>query len=86
MNERDVAPGRTGGCICGAVRLRTAGVPQVVAYCHCRDCRASNGAPMSLFAGYGAEQVEWSQGERQGYRSSATVVRSFCRGCGRPIS
>ena len=86
MNEMSMAPGRTGGCMCGAVRLRTAGVPQVVVYCHCRDCRASNGAPASLFAGYRAEQVEWSRGETKGYQSSATVVRSFCPACGTPLS
>jgi hypothetical protein len=86
MNEKSTVPARAGGCMCGEVRMQAAGGPMVVVYCHCRDCRASNGAPVSLFAGYRAEQVEWSRGEPKGYRSSATVVRSFCPACGTPLS
>ena|SRR5215211_7633735 len=86
MNERSTAPDRAGGCMCGAVRMQAVGEPTGVVYCHCRDCRASNGAPVSLFAGYRAGQVEWSRGEPRGYRSSTTVVRSFCPDCGTPLS
>lgn len=86
MNDGTAALGQEGGCMCGAVRMKTAGGPTDVVYCHCRDCRTSNGAPISLFAGYHAEQVEWSRGEPKGYRSSATVVRSFCPACGTPLS
>jgi hypothetical protein len=86
MNERSTAPNRAGGCMCGAIRVQTAGRPVAVVYCHCRDCRASNGAPISLFAGYRTERVEWSRGEPKGYRSSETVVRSFCPDCGTPLS
>lgn len=75
-----------GGCMCGAVRVRANGKPMGVVYCHCHDCRASSGAPVSLFAGYRAEQVEWSRGKPKGYRSSETVVRSFCPHCGTPLS
>lgn len=72
--------------MCGAVRIRAIGDPSGVIYCHCRDCRASSGAPVSLFAGFRAGQVERLQGEPRGYRSSARVVRSFCPECGTPLS
>lgn len=88
MNGARTEPGRAagGGCMCGAVRIRAVGEPTGVVYCHCRDCRASNGAPVSLFAGYRAGQVVWLRGGPKGYRSSANVVRSFCPECGTPLS
>jgi len=41
-----------GGCRCGAVAFRARAEPTVVVYCHCRDCRRSSGAPISLWVGY----------------------------------
>jgi len=75
-----------GGCRCGAVAVRAVGDPTVVVYCHCRDCRRSSGAPVSLFAGYRSEQVEFTGGEPTPFESSPGVHRSFCRRCGTPIS
>lgn len=86
MNDRSAAPRRGGGCMCGSVRIRAFGEPAAVIYCHCRDCRAASGAPVSLYAGYRAGRVEWARGERKGYRSSEAVVRSFCPDCGTPLS
>ena len=75
-----------GGCRCGAVAVRAAGAPRIVVYCHCRDCRRSSGAPVSLFAGYSAEHVGLPRGEPKVYESSPGVRRSFCGRCGTPIS
>jgi len=88
MNAAGAASGHAaeGKCMCGAVRIRAVGMPTAVIYCHCGDCRASSGAPVSLFAGYLVGQVEWLRGEPKGYRSSATVMRSFCPDCGTPLS
>ncbi len=86
MNGGEATPARAGGCMCGRAEIRAVGEPAVVVYCHCRDCRAASGAPVSLFAGYHVGRVEWSRGGRKGYRSSATVVRSFCPDCGTPLS
>jgi hypothetical protein len=57
-----------------------------VVYCHCHDCRRSSGAPVSLFAGYRDEQVEWERGEPKVYESSPGIRRSFCAVCGTPLS
>lgn len=75
-----------GGCRCGAIRLRASGQPISVIYCHCRDCRRSSGAPVSLFAGYRTGQVETERGTPKGYASSPGINRSFCAGCGTPLS
>ena len=71
-----------GGCRCGAVGVQAYGEPAVgVIYCHCRDCRKSSGAPVSVFAGYRAGQVE-TEGAPKVHGSSPGVRRSFCGECG----
>ncbi len=36
---------REGGCLCGEVRYRIEAEPSDVAYCHCRMCQKTSGAP-----------------------------------------
>ena len=71
-----------GGCFCGAVRIRAEGEPLGVPYCHCNDCRKWSGAPVSVFVGYRAGQVEMVRGTPRAYESSPGVTRSFCGDCG----
>lgn len=75
-----------GGCQCGAVEIRAHGRPSGVVYCHCRDCRRTSGAPVSLFVGYRTERVETGRGVPKVYCSSPGVSRSFCGDCGTPLS
>lgn len=75
-----------GGCRCGAVRIRANGEPVEAIYCHCRDCRKSSGAPVSLFIGLRTEQMETERGIPKVYESSVGVRRSFCGDCGTPLS
>lgn len=88
MNRIPKNSGRAaeGGCRCGAVAFRARAEPTVVVYCHCRDCRRSSGAPISLWVGYRSERVELTRGEPTVYESSPGVRRSFCGTCGSPIS
>jgi hypothetical protein len=75
-----------GGCRCGAVRVRASGQATDVIYCHCSDCRRSSGAPVSLFVGYRAEQVDNERGVPKLCKSSPGSNRSFCSDCGTPLS
>lgn len=75
-----------GGCLCRAVRIRARAEPFGAPYCHCRDCRRSTGAPVSLLVGYVDEQVEVESGVPKVYESSPGVRRAFCGDCGTSIS
>jgi hypothetical protein len=67
---------RTGGCLCGAVRLEMSGEPYRVGICHCLDCRKHHGAVFSTFAVFAADAVAVT-GETRSYGD-----RSFCPVCG----
>lgn len=74
------APPATGGCLCGAVRLRVSGPLRPVVACHCGQCRrlsgnyvAATSAPRDAVAVEGA--VTW-------FASSETARRGFCPVCG----
>jgi hypothetical protein len=74
--------GRTGGCLCGAVRYRLSGRLRDVVNCHCGQCRRTFGhfAAHSAIARAGLELTE-SRGLRW-YRSSPGARRGFCGECG----
>lgn len=65
-----------GGCLCGAVRLKTKGAPFRVGICHCLDCRKHHGAIFHTFAVFPAEAVEIT-GAVAAYSN-----RHFCPACG----
>lgn len=71
----------TGKCHCGAVRYVAVGEPAHCALCHCRDCRASAGAPMVKWALFAQDQVTIT-GTPVQYQSSALATRHFCGTCG----
>jgi hypothetical protein len=79
VNEIPKDSGRAaeGGCRCGAVAFWVRAEPTVVVYCHCRDCRRSSGAPISLWVGYRSERVELTRAEPTVYESSPGIRRSF---------
>ena len=76
-----------GSCLCGGVKYQAEGPLQLVARCHCDQCRkqsgsefASNGSvPTASFRVVQGEellkQFEWSPGE----------ARVFCGQCGSPM-
>lgn len=69
----------TGGCLCGAVRLRAVGAPVRVGVCHCLDCRKHHGAPFFAAAIFAADAVtvEGAVRDHQG--------RCFCPACGSSV-
>ena len=72
----------SGSCHCGAIRYELSGKPQVVALCHCSDCRRSAGAPFVMWAMYPESSLTIRSGTAKTINSSGTAMRSFCPDCG----
>lgn len=85
MPERST-PGRTGGCLCGAVRYRVLGEPLFSVICHCASCRRASGAPTVAWLTFNRTCFEILEGEPSAFYSSPGVVRQFCRACGSALT
>ena len=75
-----------GGCLCGRVRYRVTAAPLDSAYCHCRMCQKSSGAPLQASAEFPIAAFEVTEGRLKAYRSSPWALRRFCPDCGSQIS
>lgn len=73
-----------GSCFCGAVEIEVDGEPEAMGYCHCEDCRAYAGAPVSAFTLWKAGQVRVTGGEERlgGFNKTGFSHRRWCTGCG----
>lgn len=72
----------TGGCLCGAVRLRVEGALGPITYCHCGQCRRQTGLYYAS-TNVATEDLTVEGGDNVGwYESSAHGRRGFCRTCG----
>ena len=71
-----------GRCYCGALSLVARGEPEVVAYCHCEDCRRWTGAPAPAFAAFA--KVTLSPAGKCFERGG--VQRWTCPDCGSPMA
>src|SRR5262249_10083074 len=75
-----------GGCFCAAGRYRIRGGRRVVAHCPCTMCRRAAGAPVVPWATYARANVRFVAGSPAELRSSPPVTRTFCGGCGTPLT
>ena len=75
-----------GGCLCGDVRYRASGTASNLAYCHCRSCRGSSGAPFVAWATFALDRFEIVEGTPVTNRSSKHVERRFCGRCGTALT
>lgn len=78
-----------GGCNCGSVRYQIAGMPLLVAQCHCRNCRRQSGSAFSVNLLVPAKALSVS-GKVSVYADPETesgepVLRKFCPECGSPL-
>jgi len=69
----------TGGCLCGNLRIVTAGQPYRVGICHCLDCRKHHGALFYAAAVFPQDAVT-VEGETAEYAG-----RHFCPSCGSSV-
>ncbi|MBX7482298.1 GFA family protein [Qipengyuania qiaonensis] len=72
----------SGGCQCSAVRYAVSGEAAHHALCHCRDCRASSGAPATAWMAFQADDFRVTRGKAMAYNSSGASWRHFCGQCG----
>ena len=75
-------PGRTGGCLCGAVRYEVRGALRPVVMCHCTQCRRMTGHVMAATGARHADFRLLSEDGLGWYASSAEARRGFCTRCG----
>lgn len=73
-----------GQCFCGAVAFEARGAPLDMGYCHCGDCRAHSGAPVTGWSLWPADAVSFTQGEDRlnAYNKTGFSNRRFCADCG----
>ncbi|MGD2134050.1 MAG: GFA family protein [Maricaulaceae bacterium] len=80
-----MADGFSGSCLCGAVSYTSVNDPQVVAHCHCVDCRKSSGTGHCTHI-VAPEDGFSVSGEVKFYDRAAdsgnVVSRGFCPTCG----
>ncbi len=76
----------TGSCLRGAVRYVARGTPVQVNFCHCRMCQKATGAPLSAWATFPRDQVEFVGTASTFRRSSERAVRGFCAACGAALT
>ncbi|MEM9332884.1 MAG: GFA family protein [Pseudomonadota bacterium] len=55
-------------------------------YCHCDDCRRSNGAPVVSFTSFKADQITWQSRESLCEWRNGRFARHFCKICGSPVA
>jgi len=74
----------TSRCFCGAVEVEVTGEPVLQGYCHCNDCRAWSGTPVTAYALWPEDKVRVTGGEDalRAYSKNGTTVRQFCGTCG----
>lgn len=77
----------TGACLCGAFSYTVAGSLGEVRYCHCSQCRRSNGTAFSANA-----KIDRSQWNLEGpgeliteYEHKPGLYKAFCARCGSPL-
>ena len=79
-------PTYEGGCKCGQIRYRIAGIHTYSGVCHCDDCRRATGGAYVPWFGASPENLSITKGEIREYKSSPGILRGFCGNCGSPLT
>ncbi len=75
-----------GGCFCGAIRYAVSGECSNTMVCHCQSCRRVAAAPVVAWVTFPFKGFRFTKGKPAEFRSSPPVLRSFCGGCGTPLT
>jgi hypothetical protein len=73
-----------GGCLCGFIRFRASGEPELPHTCSCEMCRRHSGALTVAWVEFPATAVDWTGkgGKPVTWRSSEASSRAYCPQCG----
>ena len=73
-----------GSCLCGAIRYEIDGALGPAGHCHCTMCRKAHGAAFGTYARVKNKDFRVVSGAEHIHRfkSSASIVRTFCDTCG----
>lgn len=78
----------TGKCLCGNITYVATGKPEIVAQCHCEECRRLSGTGHTIGAMFSKDQVEIN-GKLKIFTylsgKNSEVTKAFCERCGSPI-
>ncbi|CAN9363611.1 unnamed protein product [Alternaria alternata] len=76
-----------GGCRCGGVQYTSSAPPSDITLCHCRACQQVSGSGFLPFTHVPRGSLSFTHSNtRQVLRLSDVAERTFCSGCGAPIS
>ncbi|EMD67561.1 hypothetical protein GGP41_007440 [Bipolaris sorokiniana] len=77
----------SGGCRCGGVQYTSSAAPSGIIICHCRACQQLSGSGFLAFTRVSLKEVRFNQAStRTSLQLSSVAERTFCSGCGAPIS
>jgi len=76
-----------GGCRCGGVQYTSSAAPSDITLCHCRACQQVSGSAFLPFTHVPKDALSFSHSDtRKVLKLSAVAERTFCSGCGAPIT
>ncbi|KAF2657462.1 S-adenosyl-L-methionine-dependent methyltransferase [Lophiostoma macrostomum CBS 122681] len=77
----------TGACRCGNIKFSSTARPSDFTFCHCRSCQQLSGSAFLGFASVPRDALKFSASStRQSIRLSDVAERTFCSGCGAPLT
>ncbi|KAJ8111784.1 hypothetical protein OPT61_g5700 [Boeremia exigua] len=76
-----------GGCRCGGVQFTSTAQPKDIFVCHCRACQQLSGSAFLPFTGVPQSALTFvEESAHKTIKLSDFAERSFCSGCGAPIT
>ncbi|KAF2866594.1 S-adenosyl-L-methionine-dependent methyltransferase [Massariosphaeria phaeospora] len=77
----------TGGCRCGGVRYASTATPTDITFCHCRACQQLSGSAFLPFVEVPTPSLKFtSSSSLTTLKLSNKADRTFCSGCGTPVT